>query len=151
MKKILLLLLFTCSIFSCVVVEEADQIEEPQDPIIGVWKFYKQVEYGIEVEQNPCRYEDTLIYDADGTSTLEYFSVSEEGDCKSLLIGTNTWSSTDGVYTEKIFFKTEYSDPGEETSVLEHKFEDDLFYDYRFDELHNADKTFLVIWKRVLE
>ncbi|GAA4268964.1 lipocalin family protein [Hyunsoonleella aestuarii] len=109
--SILILILNACS---------SDDNSQSIDPLIGTWTFYKSFDNNVEVPSEFCDLKDTLIVNADGTTSFVVYTHESANTCEILDSDIGTWENNkDGSYTF-VF--------GEVTSIFEIIFEGNTFY-----------------------
>lgn len=113
------ILLFSTLIFILIACSSDDN-SQSIDPLIGTWTFYKSFDDDLEISSEFCDLKDTLIVNADGSSSFTVYTSESLDVCKILDSDIGTWENNeDGSYTF-VF--------GEVTSILEITFEGNTFY-----------------------
>jgi len=92
MKKLILLFVMAFTFMAC--PSDDDPPPPAQDPIIGTWKYLTYFENGVEQALDTCEEEDTLIFDANGDFTSEFFDEDINSECVSAGTLIGSWSNT---------------------------------------------------------
>ena len=120
MKKIALLLCALTIVFSSCGSD--DDSSSNQDPLIGIWKPYKEFENNIEIPLGDCKEIDRLTFNTDGTSNIK-FHESDNDTCVLEEDRNGTWVNEGGnTYT------TTLDNLPSATNTSELFFENNTFY-----------------------
>ena len=94
MKKIILLVAVSISmcVTSCKSDDDAAGPVEMQDPFVGTWKIAQEFENGVELMQETCDLEETIVVKNDGTYSGTYYLMGAS-DCEVGGTYTGSWEN----------------------------------------------------------
>jgi hypothetical protein len=132
MKKLLLLCVIALTVMAC----PNDDDPLPENAIVGTWKFLESFENGIQEEIEPCDIENTLVFEANGNFSAEYYvDDNEDGTCELEETETGTWSNTGNSYTITIDGEPETDEitfEGNTFFIEETEIEGGMTYTYKY-------------------
>lgn len=120
MKKHLLIILCVAFLgFSC----SNDDSSSSSDPLIGVWKPFKEFENNVEIALEACRDMDRLTFNTEGISHVLFYETELDGSCILEEDRAGTWVNDSGnMYT------TTFDNLPSATQTTELFFEGNTFY-----------------------